>query len=151
MRKQLYLAVIERLKTIRNEENQPVIRHFDLWNENVAFIEQETFAMPAVFLEFPPITWSTLPHGVQEATITLNLHIVTRWDSPSSDGSPYQNRALEYLDLLDRINALLHCFSGENFGSFTRTGSTTNHNHEGVLDSLETYTTHVFDHSAEKK
>lgn len=151
MRKELFLAIIKRLKTITSENGLSVIKHFDLWNENVAFIEQEAFAMPAVFVEFPPITWATLPHGVQEATITVNLHVVTGWDSPSSDGSIYQDRALEYFDLLDQINAAMHCFSGENFGSFTRIGSTTNHNHEGIMDSLEVYTTHGFDRSAERK
>lgn len=151
MRKELYLAIIERLKTITDGYGVSLIRHFDLWNENVAFIEQETFGMPAVFIEFPPITWASLPQRVQEATITVNLHVVTRWDSPASDGSTYQSQALEYFDLLDKINAVLHCFSGENFGSFTRTGSTTNHNHESIVDNLEVYTTHVFDNSAGKK
>lgn len=107
--------------------------------------------MPAVFVEFPPIAWATLLHGVQEATVTINLHVVTRWDSPAADGSVYQDQALEYFSLLDRINAALYCFSGPNVGFITRTGSTTNHNHEGIMDSLEVYATHVFDHSGSKK
>lgn len=151
MRKELFLAITERLKTITDENGQPVIKHFDLWNENVAFIEQEAFAMPAVFVEFPPITWATLPRGVQEATITVNLHVVTISNAPTSDSNPYQHQALEHFDLIDRINAALHCFSGTNFNSFTRTASTTNHNHEAILDNLEVYTTHVFDDSGSKK
>ena len=35
-----------------------VIKHVDLWNQNVAFIdEDEAWARPAVFVEFGPIAW----------------------------------------------------------------------------------------------
>lgn len=59
MRKQLFLAVTQRLKS-----RVPQLAHFDLWNQNVEFIEQEAvFAMPAVFMEFKPIHWETLNGG----------------------------------------------------------------------------------------
>lgn len=151
MRKELFFNIAERLNTITDENGQPVIKHFDLWNENVGFIEQGASTMPAVFIEFAPIDWATLPHGIQEATVTVKLHVVTACNVPASTGSPYQQLPFEHFDLIDRINAALYCFSGDNFNSFTRTASTTDHKYEGFLDNLEVYTTYVFDHSASKK
>ena len=47
MRKELYKALCERLKTVDN------VKHIDLWNNNVEFIEQESaWQRPAVFIEF---------------------------------------------------------------------------------------------------
>ena len=104
MRKQLYLAVIERLKTITDALNQPIIEHFDLWNNNVEFIEQETaFNCPAVFIEPAPINWKNLSMQAQEADVIIRLHIVTRWENISADGSASQEQALELFDLLDSI------------------------------------------------
>lgn len=59
MRTELYLKIRERL------EATGVIKHIDLWNHNVEFLEQEeAWARPAVFVEFGVITWS--PVGVPE-------------------------------------------------------------------------------------
>lgn len=53
MRRMLYLGLTEALKELRDESGQPLIRHIDLWNEQVEFIEQEEpFDTPAVFIEF---------------------------------------------------------------------------------------------------
>ena len=50
----------ERLK----EVGGGVIKHIDLWNHNVEFIEQEDgWARPAVFVEFCPIRWNAIVSG----------------------------------------------------------------------------------------
>ena len=60
MRKFLYLSIIEKLKQLTDPDGNPVIRTFDLWNEQVEYIEQEeVFDTPAVFIEFRPVTWTT--------------------------------------------------------------------------------------------
>ena len=41
MRRMLYLGLTEALKELKDESGQPLIRHIDLWNEQVEFIEQE--------------------------------------------------------------------------------------------------------------
>jgi hypothetical protein len=52
MRKFLYLSLMERLKQLTDETGEPVIKTFDLWNEQVSFLEQEeAFETPAVFME----------------------------------------------------------------------------------------------------
>ena len=42
------------------------IKHIDLWNHNVEFIEQEeNWERPAVFVEFCPIRWNAIVDGVE--------------------------------------------------------------------------------------
>lgn len=150
MRKQLYLAVIERLKTIVNESGEQTLRHFDLWNENVAFIEQEAiFAMPAVFVEFLPIDWKSLGGGVQSAQIQFRLHIVTNTKGSAADGSTYQPDALQLFDLLDDVHRALSGFRGSHFRQLQRVASHTNHNHEELIESIETFAVNVDDVSGQ--
>ncbi|MBR8726474.1 hypothetical protein [Bacteroides pyogenes] len=135
MRKQLFLAVTQRLKS-----RVPQLAHFDLWNQNVEFIEQEAvFAMPAVFMEFKPIHWETLNGGIQQADIVFCLHVVTQWVHPSLDGSPYQEDSLQIFDLLDDIAAALHGMQGSGYTGCVRTDSATNHNHEDIREDIETF------------
>lgn len=158
MRKKLYLKLIEWLTS------SGIVKHVDLWNENLQYIEDEqSWECPAVFVEFMPIQWQSLPHGVQEATINFRLHIVTRALEPTSaqsitvqaEGEPeannqYLNAGLEYLDLLEQINALIHCQRAEEDGinTITRTQSVSNHNHEEMIESIEDYSVHIIDGSA---
>ena len=62
MRKELYNMLRERLK----EVDGGAVRHIDLWNHNVEFIEQEDgWERPAVFVEFCPIRWNAIVSGVE--------------------------------------------------------------------------------------
>lgn len=148
MRKEIYLAVIERLKQITDAFGAPIIEHFDLWNQNVEFIEQETsFPMPAVFVEFEPIAWVPLQKGVQQGALTIRLHIVTEQNCTSEDGGLYQDKALDFLDLLDQINNKLSGMKADNYDTFTRVSSATNHNHEQILESIEIFQSNIRDKS----
>lgn len=143
MRKTIYLAVIERLK-----EKIPEIKYFDLWNQNVEFIEEESvWDRPAVFIEFLPIDWKAFGGGIQQADIVFNLHVVTDYNAPSHDGSEYQAESLYAYDLLDRIHLSLHRMRGEHYNSCRRLRSTTNHNHSEILENIEQYSIHVDDYS----
>lgn len=146
MRKQLYLSIIERLKEIKNMKGESLIRRFDLWNEQVIFLEQEeAFELPAAFIEFLPVRWRQLNDGTQEAAMQFRIHIVTEFKGSSADGSVYQKDALEVFDLLDQVNANLSGMKGENFRGMFRIESSTNHNHEEVIESLETFQVNVTD------
>ena len=60
MRTELYKALCEKLRSIGDGE----IKHIDLWNRNVEFIEQEeAWERPAVFIEICPITWEQTTGG----------------------------------------------------------------------------------------
>ena len=62
MRKELYNMLCKELK----EVGGGLIKHIDLWNHNVEFIEQEeNWERPAVFVEFEPIEWRQQNNGAR--------------------------------------------------------------------------------------
>lgn len=148
MRRFLYLSLIERLKQLTDRDGKPVIRTFDLWNEQISFLEQEEpFDVPAVFIEFRPVKWTG--GGTQTADVTLRLHIVTPWKGSSREDGGFQQQALERFDLLDRMDRHLFNLSGDDgnisFSLFRRTGSSTNHNHEELVEDVTDFTCKVID------
>lgn len=98
MRKELYNLLCRELGAIVE------IKHIDLWNRNVEFIEQEEgWERPAVFVEFGPIQWKPIVNGVEyRAEPQITLHIVTDWTGAASEGSPFKEDALEVFDLPDK-------------------------------------------------
>ena len=149
MRKQLYLDIKNRLKTVKNENDEQLFQHFDLWNRQVEFIEQETpFACPAVFVEFMPMAWKTRGNRVQDCDLTVRLHIVTEWYAETADYSPTEQQALEFLDIIDKVVAQLQGFGTEYMNAWMRTQSITNHDHERYVDNVEEYTCNLRDLSA---
>ena len=108
MRSFFYLQLQERLEQLPDRQGVPAVRTYDLWNEQVDFIEEEEpFDMPAVFLEFMPYKWTTLSGAVQQAAVTVRLHVVTPWKGSSRKGSRYQQQSLERFSLLEEINRQL--------------------------------------------
>lgn len=137
MRKELYNRLCEELKKVEGG----VIRHIDLWNHNVEFIEQEeSWARPAVFVEFSPIVWTAIVPGVEyRAEPLVHLHVVTDWSGAVSEGSPLKEESLEVFDLLEAIHQQLACLDGVTFAEFDLLESRTNHNHEDIVENIETY------------
>lgn len=135
MRKELYRLLCSELKAI------DLIKHIDLWNHNVEFIEQEeNWERPAVFVEFCPIQWNAIVPGVEyRAEPLIKLHIVTDWEGSSADGSELQEDALKVFDLPGLIHARLAGLSGETFLELDLVESDTNHNHEDIVESIEVY------------
>lgn len=149
MRKQLYLDIKEQLKTVKNENDEQLFQHFDLWNRQVEFVEQETpFACPAVFVEFGEINWRTLGLRVQDCELRMKLHIVTEWYAGTADYSPTEQQALEFLDIIDRVVHKLQNFQTDYMNSWMRTKSITNHDHERYVDNIEEYVCNLRDISA---
>ena len=118
MRKELYKMLCDKLKTVSGG----AIKHIDLWNHNVEFIEQEEqWARPAVFVEFAPIQWQAVQNGVEyRAEPIVNLHVVTDWSGSVSIGSEFREE-------------------GETFMEFDLVESRTNHNHEEITENIESY------------
>lgn len=137
MRKELYTMLCEKLKTVGNG----AIKHIDLWNHNVEFIElEEPFERPAVFVEFAPIQWNAIQNGVEyRAEPIVNLHVVTDWVGSAKPDSEFREKSLEVFDLLEDIHQTLTCMEGETFKEFDLVQSLTNHNHEDILENIESY------------
>lgn len=137
MRKELY----GRLRSmLLDEENGLGIKHVDLWNHNVEFIEQETvWDRPAVFVEFCPIRWEAHQRGVSyRAEALVKLHIVTDWverlDTQGGD-----DVGIDELELSEAIHGVIGCLDGDKFSGFDIVETATNHNHEEIVESIDTY------------
>lgn len=117
------------------------IKHIDLWNHNVEFIEQEeNWERPAVFVEFQPIQWNAIQPGAEyRAEPIVHLHVVTDWQGSSASGSAFMEESLAVFDLLEEIHKALTCMEGETFLEFDLVGSSTNHNHDEIIENIETY------------
>jgi hypothetical protein len=149
MRKKLYLDIKERLKTVEAGAGEQLFRHFDLWNRQVEFIEQETpFQCPAVFVEFGQMNWRTLGNRVQECELTVRLHIVTEWHADTAEYSPTEQQALEFLDIIDYVAKVMQGFSTGYMNAWMRRLSLTNHDHEHYVDNVEEYVCTLRDTSA---
>jgi len=152
MRKQLYLDIQSKLMAITtgtDENVVPAFKHFDLWNQNVDFLEQDSpFERPAVFVEFMPLAWETNGKKQQQSVLTIKLHMVTDWFANTAQYNPGQDIALDYLDMPDQIVKALTCVYVNGTNSLTRSRSTINHNHSKYLDSVEEFTAMIKDNSA---
>jgi len=138
----------EHINSMKEAGTEPdfAIKHFGLWNRQVEFIEEESvFPMPAVFIEFGKISWRHQKGGLQDADITIGLHVLTEAFPEGYDSSDF------HLDLLGKINKCLHGFNGECFSSIRRTASIPCHDHEQILDNTEVFQTMGYDVSGTSK
>lgn len=153
MLKDLYLAIEQKLMAVTDGQGQPVFRHFDLWNRQVEFVEQETpFVTPAVFVEFMPVEWHNDKSAAQDAMLSFRLHIVTHWYANTAANlvdPGIRATALDYLDIPSLVFKALNrqpCeFGSGNFSPLCRTASIVNHDHERFVDSIEEYRCHLRD------
>jgi hypothetical protein len=137
MRKAIFISLCDALKAI---DGGKAIKHIDLWNRQVEFLQQETaFGMPAVFIEFVPIDREYRNDGVYKSTPTIKLHVVSKWEGSAALGSKYQGKSLEVFDLLDKICVALTDLAGDGFHKMVLYNSATNHNHEDIIENIESY------------
>ena len=126
MRKELFNAIKEKLAS-----DVPEVQHVDLWNHNVEFVEQEEgWARPAVFVEFGKIEWSPFQGGSQRGKGLVTIHLVTDWADGGHDAACARCR---------QVHAALDGLSGEDFNGMVLAETDTNHNHEEILESIDSY------------
>ena len=136
MRKQLYQDLHMVLKSI------PGIKHVDLWNRNVEFLEEdEAFPMPAVFIEFGQIDWAPLNGSLLNwhGTGNLNLHIVTEWNGSAEPGTAEMKDNLLGWRLAEKIHKAIEDLRGDGYYIYGCTSSISNHDHEDIVDNIEVY------------
>lgn len=126
MRKELFNAIKAKLAS-----DVPEVKHIDLWNHNVEFIDQEdVWERPAVFVEFGKIEWSPFQGGCQRGKGVITIHLVTDWADGGHDAA---------FDLCHKVHTALDGLSGEDFNGMALMETTTNHNHEEILESIDSY------------
>ena len=152
MRKEIYEKVSDVLRSLGCSSGGRLIRHVDLWNHNVEFLEQESaWERPAVFLEFGPITWQAVKDGEMRGQGTLRLHVVTDWVSDGLDASTGMPVAIGVgcWSLCDRIEMALRGLRGATFHELRLRESHTNHNHEEIVETIEVYDVRGVRHTEE--
>lgn len=103
----------------------------DLWNHNVEFIEQEDgWERPAVFVEIGPISCSPFQGTVQRGRGVVRVHIVTDWNEGGHEAA---------FGLSGKVYAALEGLSGDTFNGMALVETSTNHNHEEILESIDSY------------
>lgn len=124
------------------------VRHTDLWNEQVAFIGEETpFDFPAVFVQFGQIDWKPVNTGnglCWMGECAVSLHIVDSWPGSSAAGSPGMDDALGVFDLAERIHEALEGLHGSGYDRLRLVSSLINHNHEDIIENIEVYKTKLY-------
>ena len=93
---EIYDKITEALRSIGEECG--LIRHIDLWNQNVEFIDQDDpWDRPAVFVEFGPVYWEPYkgPGNGMKGRGEILLHIVTDWKGSAAAGSPAREETLD--------------------------------------------------------
>lgn len=140
MRKQIYLKVCQQLEQV------PELRLVGFWNEQLAMVQQtRPFVLPAVFIEFESYEIRQQSMHVQEADITLRLHILTRAMDFVDSRDKRMSIALQYFDLIDDVNKAMSTLRGDGFSTFMHTQSATNHNHAEIIESIECWQCRAID------
>lgn len=126
MRKELFNAIKSKLAS-----DVPEVKHIDLWNRNIEFIDQEdVWERPAVFVEFGKIEWSPFQGGCQRGKGIITIHLVTDWADGGHDAA---------FALCHKVHTALDGLSGEDFNGMALMETNTNHNHEEILESIDSY------------
>lgn len=126
MRKELYNAIKAKLR-----QDVPEVGHIDLWNHNVEFIEQEEgWERPAVFVEIGTISWSPFHGKGLRGKGQVRIHVVTDWLEGGQDAA---------WSLSDKIRQALTGLCGDSFNGMELVTTDTNHNHEDILESIDSY------------
>lgn len=129
------LAALQQDEGAGGDKINYVFKHFDLWNHNVEFIEQEDqWETPAIFFDFQSLKYDT-GQGARRANFVVHLHVV------SSVTFRYngQEEANSRFDLLDLPYKLLHFYNGNGLSGVTHLGSQTNNDHEELVESIESF------------
>ncbi len=150
MRKQLFLDLQAKILAIKNQDKEPLIKFFNLWHNQINFIEQP-FDTPAVFIEFEPFNYQTIP-GSKDTLINLNfnLHLVCHYYPVTHSTAPsdIQFHNLNFLDAAELLHSSLHLSRLNNSGTIIHNSTSFDYSYGDYIQSIERYTC-VIGHQAD--
>ena len=121
----------ELFEAIKTAMADTEVKHIDLWNHNVEFLEQEdAWTLPALFVEFGEITWEPLTGIHLRGTGEVRLHLVTNWSDGGYDAA---------FALCSKVTTKTFGLRGRSFDHLRLLRTETNHNHEEILENIDTY------------
>lgn len=101
----------------------PAIKWIDLWHNQVNFLSEEhPFPTPAVFLNFRILQADDTGLRVQKLRMQIDCFVYYETFADTYHQSWNQSAALEFLNLLNDIQATLHASDGENYSGMRRIG-----------------------------
>lgn len=118
------------------QEAVPEVNHIALWNQDVAFLEEDSeWQRPAVFFEFGDITWTVAKPCNDFMSMRgrgeLRVHIVTDFQNGAYEQSfSLGEKVWQELDRLALV-------SGKPYDVTPPILTQTNHDHEEILDNIE--------------
>lgn len=126
------------------------VRWIDLWNSQVYNLENEhPFPAPAIFLAFRSNNMTDSGTKVQNVTMQIDVFIFYETFLDTFKGAYNQKEALDFLDIMDQVNKILHGSSGENYSSMRRVSySPVDTGGSGNLWNI-TYSCTLIDYSAQ--
>lgn len=134
--------IYEAITSALQEVGDDAIRHIDLWNQNVAFIDQDDpWDRPAVFIEFGEIVWEPLkgPGNYMKGRGEILLHVVTDWKGSAAAGSTTREDTLGDYALLNLIHEKMSGLRADVFRNVILSRTLINHNHQEILENIEVY------------
>ncbi len=142
MRKQLFLDLQAKILAIQNENKEPLIKFFNLWHNQINFIEQP-FDTPAVFIEFDPLNYQTIA-GSKDTLIELNfsLHVVSKYYPVTHSTAPadIQAQNLTFLDVAELLHSSLHQSRLPNSATIIHKSTSFDYSYSDYIQSIEHYT-----------
>lgn len=98
-------------------------RWVDLWHNQVNFLETEhPFPTPATFLSYRTLTTEDIGQKAQNVKVQVDVYLFYETFADTYKDAFNQETALEFIDIMDAINALFHGTSGKNYSAMRRLG-----------------------------
>lgn len=113
--KNLYLDVAEKISQVES------VLHVDLWSEQITEMEREhPFPCPAVFLEFFSNGIEDLGNNTQSINMQVDIIVLTETFADTFHNSMNQSEALNFIDVMEKVNAKLHGSKSTSYGGMRR-------------------------------
>lgn len=144
--KNLYLEHEARIST-----NLPEIKTVDLWSEQVSFMaEEHPFKAPAVFFAYRVLNADDMAEKLQQLQLQVDVYLFYETFADTNRGAKRQQKALDFLDLLTKINACFHGTAGTYYAEMRRTGFNPVETGGAGMLYVQRYTLTMIDDSAQK-
>lgn len=143
VRSRLYADIAQHLLDTK------LVKQVDLFNNQFAHLDEESvIKYPCVLIEFADIAWRQLGKHCQQGELTINLYVATRSKGRTTIAERLTPPATEYLELLDALHIAMRDLRLAYASTFTRTASSTDHDHDDLIVNVESFRTIVVDDSA---
>ena len=115
VRKELYLAISERLNTLG------IYHWIDLWKSQLDSSDHKyPFDFPAAFISIKDIDYEDMTLDVQEGMLAIEILLFFNRYGDTFHTAQDKNKSLDILDNIDKTQQAIQWLEGENFSKLTR-------------------------------